>query len=504
MRGQSDQLWRTRLHRAHFAARWSLGVFFLGVAALYSLSFAARVSAQGGTVVTIDPLTSTINIGATTVVNVWIQNVSNLAGAEIHLTYDPNLVQVQKIDAGGFPSPDFVAQSNIAGGHVDYAIAQLPPHPPVSGSGIFLKITLMGRAVGTSALNFTSVILSDPGGTRIPATTQNGTIAIAQSITPTPTPTPTLTATATTPPSLTPTPTAQLSATPTPTPQISNTPSPTVPSDVTPTLPPSPTPTPSPNTASLRIVPLSLSLRLNYTGSSTVRIEGATNLWGVDLRVTFDPTVLLCAQLEAGAIPSPQIVAKRSCNNGVMEYAVTQLPPTPPGSGNGDIVRLTFRCLKEGTSPLHFEQAKLVDSDGRVLPVVSTDGQVMCTRGSSILGYHYVRTGENLFCIARAYSVSPWAIANENRLFNPYLLWIGQRLAIPDVPFQIASGPVCARQFGSVPPPPPLCRAVYLVQYGDTLYNIAWRYRTTIWAIATANNLPNPNWIFAGQWLCIP
>jgi LysM repeat protein len=42
------------------------------------------------------------------------------------------------------------------------------------------------------------------------------------------------------------------------------------------------------------------------------------------------------------------------------------------------------------------------------------------------------------------------------------------------------------------------------VRYGDTLYSIAWRYGTTVWALTVANHLPNPNWIFAGQSLCIP
>jgi LysM repeat protein len=36
------------------------------------------------------------------------------------------------------------------------------------------------------------------------------------------------------------------------------------------------------------------------------------------------------------------------------------------------------------------------------------------------------------------------------------------------------------------------------------LSQIAWRYGTTVWAIAAANGLRNPNYIWAGQRLCIP
>ena len=39
----------------------------------------------------------------------------------------------------------------------------------------------------------------------------------------------------------------------------------------------------------------------------------------------------------------------------------------------------------------------------------------------------------------------------------------------------------------------------YIVQSGDTLYQIARRYGTTVQEIATINNIPNPNLIFPGQ-----
>jgi LysM repeat protein len=43
-----------------------------------------------------------------------------------------------------------------------------------------------------------------------------------------------------------------------------------------------------------------------------------------------------------------------------------------------------------------------------------------------------------------------------------------------------------------------------MVQRGQTLYSIARHYGTTMWAIAIANNLRNPNIIYLGQRLAIP
>lgn len=44
----------------------------------------------------------------------------------------------------------------------------------------------------------------------------------------------------------------------------------------------------------------------------------------------------------------------------------------------------------------------------------------------------------------------------------------------------------------------------YWVKPGDTLSQIAWMHGTSVWAIAQANGIMNPNLIFVGQRLYIP
>ena len=44
----------------------------------------------------------------------------------------------------------------------------------------------------------------------------------------------------------------------------------------------------------------------------------------------------------------------------------------------------------------------------------------------------------------------------------------------------------------------------HTVQPGQTLYSIAAWYHTSVWAIACANGLYNPNYVYAGQVLRIP
>jgi len=150
------------------------------------------------------------------------------------------------------------------------------------------------------------------------------------------------------------------------------------------------------------------------------------------------------------------------------------------------------------------------------------------------LGIHIVRWGEWLYCIGRAYGVSPWAIAKTNGIWWPYIIFPSQKLVIPNVPWtHIPAGPVCKAQF-TVPAPTPIpttpapatptstpvtatatpatattvppstCRAIYVVRRGDNLYRIALWYGTSYAEIARVNQISNPRLIYPGQQLCIP
>ena len=102
---------------------------------------------------------------------------------------------------------------------------------------------------------------------------------------------------------------------------------------------------------------------------------------------------------------------------------------------------------------------------------------------------HVVQRGENLFRIALRYNTTVEAIAAANNIPNPQLIYVGQKLTIP--------------QGGGTTPSPGGGRT-HVVQPGENLFRIALRYGTTPQAIAAANNLPNIHLIYAGQVLRIP
>jgi murein DD-endopeptidase MepM/ murein hydrolase activator NlpD len=103
---------------------------------------------------------------------------------------------------------------------------------------------------------------------------------------------------------------------------------------------------------------------------------------------------------------------------------------------------------------------------------------------------HVVQAGETLFAIAQMYGITVDALVAANGLEDPNVLEVGQRLAIPSV---------------ETPPPGEAgSAAVYVVQPGDTLALIARRYGTGVETMAQRNHLANPNTIYVGQRLSVP
>jgi LysM repeat protein len=108
--------------------------------------------------------------------------------------------------------------------------------------------------------------------------------------------------------------------------------------------------------------------------------------------------------------------------------------------------------------------------------------------------WYRVRPGDTLYSIARRFGTTVWALRQANSLANPNYIYAGQRLWIS------AGG----SWSGKSPPPPPRPGFWYTVRCGETLSAIGWRYGVSPWAIAAANGLSNPNYIYAGQRLWIP
>jgi LysM repeat protein len=118
-----------------------------------------------------------------------------------------------------------------------------------------------------------------------------------------------------------------------------------------------------------------------------------------------------------------------------------------------------------------------------------------------------VQPGDTLIGISLRFGVSMQTIVVANNIVNPDIIYAGQTLVIPD---DDGSGGTTTGPAQPAPPapasPPPVASGgtVYVIQPGDTLLGIAARYGVSVGAIVQANNLTNPNIIYAGQTLLIP
>lgn len=119
---------------------------------------------------------------------------------------------------------------------------------------------------------------------------------------------------------------------------------------------------------------------------------------------------------------------------------------------------------------------------------------------------YYVQYGDTLFSISRRFNTTVPAIMAANNLTSE-LIYAGQRLIIPTgTTGTITPGTPTPTVTGTITPNPVTpgpfnCK--YTVQYRDTLYSIAWRYKTTVGALMQANFLYYP-FIYVNQQLTVP
>jgi murein DD-endopeptidase MepM/ murein hydrolase activator NlpD len=101
---------------------------------------------------------------------------------------------------------------------------------------------------------------------------------------------------------------------------------------------------------------------------------------------------------------------------------------------------------------------------------------------------YIVQRGDTLSLIARRYDTTVRALAELNGIVNLNLIYVSQRLLIPNA--------------GHSSPSP--STQIHIVQPGETLTRIASRYGVTTSAIVAANGIADPSLILVGQRLAIP
>ena len=266
--------------------------------------------------------------------------------------------------------------------------------------------------------------------------------------------------------------------------------------------------------------PPSQSKDLNGTVSVDIKVDTVTNLYGVDVRLTFDAARLEAQDADGNAgngiqvapgsflNPAQGFLAQNTVNNttGQVQYVFALMAPAAAVSGSGVLARITFKAKAAGNAAITLNSVTLSSDQAQPIAATLMNGSITVVPTSAptptpvpsgplptpapVPGGSFpyvVQWGDTIYAIARRFGVTADAIIRANNLVNPNLIRAGQILMIPGT---------------STPPPPPTGR--YVVQPGDNLYRIAVRFGTTVNAIAAANHIVNPWLIYVGQVLTIP
>jgi hypothetical protein len=131
-----------------------------------------------------------VQIDSEVTVPVYLENVTDLYGAEIVLSFDPSILQVQddkpgtvgtQITPGNLPDPEqcFVVQNaaNNEAGTIAYAVSLLRPSPPATGDGVLARIRFKAIGTGTSPIRVSRAILVASDACCLEITTEDGSVS---------------------------------------------------------------------------------------------------------------------------------------------------------------------------------------------------------------------------------------------------------------------------------------------------------------------------------------
>lgn len=133
----------------------------------------------------------------------------------------------------------------------------------------------------------------------------------------------------------------------------------------------------------------------------------------------------------------------------------------------------------------------LMAANPGVDPMKLQIGQIICIPGSPQPGPcpggtpYQIVAGDTFYSIARRFNITVEALIAANPGVNPDRLMIGQIICIPTASGACPGG-------------------TYQVRAGDTFYNIAIRFNTTIEALIAANPGVDPDRLMIGQVICLP
>ena len=142
--------------------------------------------------ISVSPDFSTVGISETVTLDIRVDGVERLYGAQVELFFDPELVEVVdaydflpgvQIEEGEFLIPDATFRNLVDNnnGVIQYTVSLQGDKPGVSGGGVLARVTFHGLKAGLGTVGFTRVILSDPQSGQLSVLPADGMIMVRES-----------------------------------------------------------------------------------------------------------------------------------------------------------------------------------------------------------------------------------------------------------------------------------------------------------------------------------
>ena len=158
-------------------SRPRLALALILLVSLMLAAFPLPVLAQGGTVLAVDPAQASVEVNGQREIHLLVTGADNLNAFDVQVEYDSDLLSLAKWEFGDLLSNLAVVKRDDLPGSFRLVATQLAT-PGVSGDGVLLKLTFMGKQEGSSAITITKAEFArSEGGLSLPEL-EHGSITI--------------------------------------------------------------------------------------------------------------------------------------------------------------------------------------------------------------------------------------------------------------------------------------------------------------------------------------
>jgi len=156
----------------------------------------------------------------------------------------------------------------------------------------------------------------------------------------------------------------------------------------------------------IQVTPASLQIGLGVTGTTTVEVVDITNLYGLDIELSYNPSVAdvvdadpntTGTQVELGDFfdGTNFSVVQNQAENGVIKLVATRQSPATGFTGTGSLINITWEGQTTGTTPVTLDQVKLSDPNGQAISATRQDGEIIVKSGVIVKGRVDLQSREN-------------------------------------------------------------------------------------------------------------